>query len=403
MTTLIFPGTAAQYRRALACQRGRSFAVIRSLYGRAVLLTAVVLPVVAIVLLGVALLRPEPAGIERFELPPLRAGIAFDTAAEARRTRTRLLRYVFGASRLPRGLPAVERDIADPVFTSVLPNLARVDRLTVSMPLGFRSVVYHAVPRRRANGALVVYHGGHEHGLDAGKSTITHLLDRGYAVLVLAMPLAGLNTSPEYADTPCGRVRIEDGGDYRNHNRLACVPFAFRYFVEPVAVALNYAERFDYRLTAMVGLSGGGWTTAVYAALDPRVQRSYPVAGSQPHHVTARLCPDDDAVALTKCFSDFEQRDAGFYRIANYPELYALAGWGRGRKQLAVHNVYDPCCFGGRVYREWTPSVQATLRRLGSGAYAAVGDTTHRDHAVSLFAAGVIVNDLEAALREASP
>ena len=31
----------------------------------------------------------------------------------------------------------------------------------------------------------------------------------------------------------------------------------------------------------MVSISGG-WTTTVYAAIDPRVTRSYPVAGSLP-------------------------------------------------------------------------------------------------------------------------
>ena len=32
----------------------------------------------------------------------------------------------------------------------------------------------------------------------------------------------------------------------------------------------------------MIGLSGGGWTTTVAAAIDPRVGLSIPVAGSLP-------------------------------------------------------------------------------------------------------------------------
>jgi hypothetical protein len=396
MTTLIFPGTGAEYRRALNRHR-RQESVLGLTYERAIRLTALVLPVVAVVLLAVALLRTEPSAIQRFELPPLTTGIGFQTSAEAVRKRERLRRYVFGRSELPQGMPTVERGIVDAPLTSGLRNLSRVDRLTVSMPLGFRSVAYHVVPRR-ANGGLLIYHNGHKQGLAFGKPTIAHFLNRGYALLVLAMPLAGYNTNPEEVETPCGRVEMGDGGDWRHHNPMACLPFAFRYFLEPVAVALNYTRRFDYRVTAMTGLSGGGWTTVIYAALDPRVRRSYPVAGSQPHNITDRLCPGDSPVIVTTCFGDFEQRSPSFYRIANYFELYTLGGWGRGRKQLAIHNVYDRCCFAGRHYREWTPPVRAALRRLGSGAYSAVGDSTHQAHLVSAFTLRVIEKDLEQTL-----
>jgi hypothetical protein len=195
-------------------------------------------------------------------------------------------------------------------------------------------------------------------------------------------------------ETSCGRARLEGGPASTFHDALACLPFPLRYFVEPVAVGLNYTQRVGYRVTAMTGLSGGGWTTTLYAALDSRVQRSYPVAGSLPHSVTARTCPGDTPASVPRCFGDLEQRIPGLYRIASHLELYALGGWGRSRKQLAIYNVYDRCCFAGTSYREWMPRVQATVRRLGSGAYRAVGDTTHRDHLISRYALRVIADDL---------
>jgi len=94
------------------------------------------------------------------------------------------------------------------------------------------------------------------------------------------MPFKGFNTNPKTVETSCGRVRLEHGSASAYHDALACLPFPLRYFVEPVAIGLNYTRRLGYALTAMAGLSGGGWTTMLYAALDPRVQRSYPVAGS---------------------------------------------------------------------------------------------------------------------------
>src|SRR5882724_11589473 len=62
--------------------------------------------------------------------------------------------------------------------------------------------------------------------------------------------------------------------------------YAVRFFVEPIAAALNcLLADGGYRSVYMVGLSGGGWTTTLYAAIDPRVRRSYPVAGSLPQYL----------------------------------------------------------------------------------------------------------------------
>src|SRR5206468_3419492 len=110
-------------------------------------------------------------------------------------------------------------------------------------------------------------------------------------------------------------------------------------FLEPVAVALNYiAPRHPFRSISMIGISGGGWTTTLYAAVDPRVSRSYPVAGSLPHYL-ASDAPQN--------WGDYEQTLPELYRTANYLELYILGGYGRGRAQLQVLNKYDPCCFNG--------------------------------------------------------
>ena len=61
-----------------------------------------------------------------------------------------------------------------------------------------------------------------------------------------------------------------------------------RYFLEPVALAINYAlSTLGYEHAYLAGLSGGGWTTTVYAALDPRVPVSLPLAGSIPWYLFA--------------------------------------------------------------------------------------------------------------------
>jgi pimeloyl-ACP methyl ester carboxylesterase len=340
--------------------------------------------------------RIERVPADLFERPPLNDEITLATPGDVELRRAELRRFVFGSAGLPTGLPDVERGIEDPEFSEGLTNLKRIDRLTIALPIGFTSIAYHLVPRR-ANGRLLVYHHGHVKSFRDGATTIARFLDRGYALLVFAMPLAGHNTNPEELDTPCGRVDLSaSAGPRTEHDAFACLPQPLRYFLEPLAVGLNYASRL-YDGTAMVGLSGGGWTTVVYAALDPRVQRSYPVAGSEPFHVTARTCAGETPETVPKCFGDFEQRLPDLYRIANYLELYTLGGFGPGRRQLAIYNVFDPCCFSGRGYEEWRPRVQGALRRLGSGAYDAIGDTTHRQHVISPFALRAIEADLAGA------
>jgi hypothetical protein len=327
---------------------------------------------------------------DRLESPPIDQRLALGTASEARVMRRRLRQYIFGRASLPEGLPEVERDIHDAEFAASLSNLARIDRLVVRMPLGFTSVAYHLIPRR-ANRRLVLYHNGHRQGLADGKAVIGPLLRQGYAMLVFAMPLAGLNTYPASVRTSCGRVVLKDQW---LHNGMACLRFPLQYFLAPVSIALNYTDRLGYRLTAMVGLSGGGWTTMLAAAVDPRVKRSYPVAGSLPHYVIHRQCPADTPQRVADCFSDFEQRVPRLYRIARHLELYTLGAWGTGRSQVAVYNVHEWCCFAGTSYREWKPRVRAAVRRLGTGSFDAIGDTTHREHIVSPFALRAIEADL---------
>ena len=117
----------------------------------------------------------------------------------------------------------------------------------------------------------------------------------------------------------------------RQQNYLPCSGFdqfekmgdeAMRYFLEPVVLAVNYAKALGYkcgtpqhgptifrqdgpnhlgscqnaipehqmgltpsglcalRHIIMAGLSGGGWTTTISAAIDPRITLSMPIAGS---------------------------------------------------------------------------------------------------------------------------
>jgi len=72
----------------------------------------------------------------------------------------------------------------------------------------------------------------------------------------------------------------------------------------------------------MTGLSGGGWTTTVYAAIDPTIRCSV-------------RWPDDSLYLRAGSVGDREQFEPAFYRLAGYPDLYVLGGTAR-RKQVQI-------------------------------------------------------------------
>src|SRR5439155_16801794 len=91
----------------------------------------------------------------------------------------------------------------------------------------------------------------------------------------------------------------------------------------------------NYHDFHMTGLSGGGWATTIYAAIDPTIRCSFPVAGTIPLYLRTK-----------GSVGDREQFEPTFYGIAGYPDLYILGAQGRGRKQVQILVRRDDCCFG---------------------------------------------------------
>jgi hypothetical protein len=134
----------------------------------------------------------------------------------------------------------------------------------------------------------------------------------------------------------------------------------------------------------MAGLSGGGWTTNLLAAIDERIKYSFSVAGSMPVYYRSG-----------GSMGDVEQFLPEFYRdIAGYPELYVLGAFGKGRKQVQILNRNDDCCFGQKQHdpersydsdlRTYEASVKKRLRALGANdQYYLVIDETAPNHQIS--------------------
>ena len=284
--------------------------------------------------------------------------------------RRALVRYVWAGKGFPsEKLPAkVEKDITDDRYAEFFEtSLRQIDKLTIEMDYGLNSVVYHFIPKE-ANNKLFIYHQGHRGDFIQGKDTIKALLDKGYSVMAFSMPLLGMNNQPV--------VDLERFGKFHlvNHDHMKLLKSPIRFFIEPIVVAINYGKKLEYDQVNMIGISGGGWTTTVCAAVDTRIMHSYPVAGTLPLYLRSDSQRD---------WGDYEQTLPDLYNIANYLELYVLGAFGKGRSQIQLLNQYDSCCFAGIKYRTYENTMKEVMRSLAKGKFEIFLDDSHKDHKIS--------------------
>lgn len=300
----------------------------------------------------------------------LAAIINVRSVGDIRATRQRLIDLLWCGA-LPAKLPTVD------TIAHSTEHAARVERVEVMMDFGLRSVGRIYTPYDR-NNRLVIYHHGHAQPVGTSPALIDSFLVAGFDVAEFAMPGVGENIAVWADDPDYGRVYI------REHSSFALLKppcgHPLRYFLEPVVVLLNHAD--GYEDIATVGLSGGGWTTTLVAAIDTRIDRSFPVAGSLPMYLRQGNP------------GDWEQTTPEVYRIAEYMELYIMAT-DQGRRQLQILNRFDPCCFRGQLGESYA----ATVAGLAEGGWALWVDDSHKQHAVSSAAVGRIL----AALGEPLP
>ena len=142
--------------------------------------------------------------------------------------------------------------------------------------------------------------------------TLQSLLSAGFSVLAMNMPA-------------CGSWEVHD------EIVTAFGLSAMQYFVVMAVQAMNYWDAHgSFREYDMIGLSGGGWTTTILAAMDPRIKKSFPVAGSMP-----------GLIAVDPGDADDEQLWAPYYAVAGYLDHYIMGSAGVLCSQVQILNYND--------------------------------------------------------------
>ncbi len=266
--------------------------------------------------------------------------------------------------------PEVETDISDSNYND-FQNLKRIDRLTVEMEYGINSISYLFIPEQ-SNEKLILYHQGHSGDFLLGKDTIQFFLDRNFTVVAFSMPLLGMNSQPVVEINGLGEMKLI------SHNQLRLLEAnnfnPMRLFLDPIQINLNFLDKkYNFKQYSMIGLSGGGWTTVVYSAIDERISNSFSVGGSMPFYLRVD----------SRDMGDYEQTNIELYQNVNYLELYVLGAYGDGRNHVQIFNKNDPCCFSGNGYETYEFVIKDKMLQLGEGNFQIFIDDTHNEHKIS--------------------
>ena len=310
--------------------------------------------------------------------------IRIDVKEDISSKKTSLIQYIW-KDQMPTKLPtSVEENFTDENFNDVK-NLKQLDKITIEMEHGVNSIAYFFIPYE-SNNKLIIYHHGHAGDFILEKNTITFFLNNGYSVVAFNMPLKGINSQPIIETSDFGPIKFIFHDQFPLLESPNFSPM--KYFVEPIVLSLNFIEQnYDYDEYYMVGISGGGWTTIIYSAIDQRISQSYSVAGSYPLYLRQEV----------KNLGDYEQNNLDIYRISNYLELYTMSSFGNDRKLVQLFIYNDPCCFQAELYEKFPYGeiIQNRLEILGSeGKFSVFLDNSTNQHEISDHALGLILDEM---------
>ncbi|MCC5917456.1 MAG: hypothetical protein JJU02_09040 [Cryomorphaceae bacterium] len=221
------------------------------------------------------------------------------------------------------------------------------------MVFGIESKAHLILPKQESF-QMLIFHMGHDDSFVNHFSIYQPFLEAGFGLMLFDMPLEGVNNQPIVFKEGVGDFQLDE------HDKLVILendstPHYLNIFVEPVLAGMNFvSSMFGVKEFSMLGLSGGGWTTQIIAALDERVKFSFPVAASVPLFLR---------MPFAENMGDYEQTHPSIIQHLGYLDIYAMGAFQGFQKQY--FNYYDPCCFGGDLMLSYEPIIQELIGEEG--------------------------------------
>jgi len=186
------------------------------------------------------------------------------------------------------------------------------------------------------NGDLMIVHQGHSGGMTSYNfdATVQLYINNNFTVMGFFMP---------------GGADYETSGTSSWHNTNQ---ISLEQYLGPIHIAIDtMVDDMSPTNIYFTGLSGGGWTTHMAAALDTRIDISFPTAGNLPADRYSQAEPTN---GLYEGGRDWEQLLPGVRVGLSYFDIYLLASLP-SRQQLQILHDEDDCCFYESLYNSALP------------------------------------------------
>jgi|GEM_PF-2504340 len=255
-----------------------------------------------------------------------------------------------------RGDPfnASSRIVATPLPAPIIGSVTRFRTATSFLfddGRPYKSRVTHFVPQEPVSGRYAIYHEGHgESGTAIGVTMIEFLLDRGWEVFAMDMPIHGRNKVDRTVGLDTTHFewwKLDDGST----SPVALFVLPVKYLVDHIVATRPASDNL-----LLMGRSGGGFTSYVYSALDPRITATVSVAGGRP--MSQRLDSPFGAAEI----GDLEQSAPEVFSGIRHEDLM-IAGGTRGA--LMMFNTFDTCCFRVSIGDPFLSYLEAGGARTG--------------------------------------
>lgn len=213
------------------------------------------------------------------------------------------------------------------------------------------------------------------------KALFLQLMNEGFDIIVL-YPLGH-----GHIWNPANGFPTKDSKTLTNiFHQMSAFDRPYRYHLNPIFASLNHAlKQKEYKLIDIIGFSMGAYLAVVAAAIDPRIERSYPIAGAYPAYMRVR----------NEVMPDGPPSYKPMLNVASSLDLFVLGSIGKNRKQVQIYNRYDRCCFNGLRGTLYEQDIQEMVRRTRQGgSFLVVLDESHADHKISSLVIELLLNDL---------
>ena len=296
------------------------------------------------------------------------------------RIRDSLITTLWGRDGFPENLlPHNVANTGHPNILGRLPPTTKVHQMTLEMDLGLWSTTFYLVGSSQSD-RLVVYHNGFGDSTRSLGSLFRSLINNGFD-LVVVNPL-GHGGNRAYA------FPKENSEEEANiFHQMSVFDRPYRYHLNPVFASLNHVlAQKTYKSIDIIGFSMGAYLAIVVAAVDPRIERSYPIAGAYPAYLRTR----------NEIMPDGPPSHTPMLKVASSLDLFVLGAAGPNRKQVQIYNRFDRCCFNGLRGTTYKAIVEQTVKEIGTGgSFSVILDESHADHRISKRIVKFLLKDLE--------